>query len=1223
MGTLAREIWEGFDEEASYIFLDIDDIYRKVAHNPNYWGGSRVTRLERDIGRHLGRLHDSADRYLKDSIPTLVSEGAKTVNNKLTEEQIARVSQKIINEELKNLDVVNRRALRDARRWGDDIRKIREPLTSTGAVDQRANMLTRVRRTSVKSDVGKLRYDPPTYAKLRTRSASSVAYNLGVLEAARAEDLTYVLISDGTDCGFTSHDDPRLANGLVLRLDQAEQYPLAHPACQRTFSVTSDTRGRKRAGPIRKKIAVAAASAAGITFGVAAVNRALQSERFVSTLNNYARSANPMFAEVQGRLIAEVERLKSVGIDKTVNDIANEIRDSASQFAEGVSFTNTSDASESTARVLGIFRSDRLSRKVVGDAFGDFTEFDMGRRYRLDGISVLDLENSITRNAIDNFTTGGFGGNVTYDTPSIFSPGRRFGGTWNRGGGRITGGFGTDVFGESGTIFDLFKENREEIAAKIAKKDQGKTFRDRLRGSASWRIGDHVTIGGSRRKGQENIIKYTNVRLGQFAKFRVSKVKHGIANRFILNPNGMLRAGFIIDPRTGYIVPNFRFVPKGPIRLKTTVNRAQGRLYTGQIDSSRLFATVRDASIKESVGQTFVDDILERGRATEASLKTNSILEPTTNDADNIKGIFQTLKRERKSQNSQYLRFDDFEPGAVRNMMYLPDNAGFNDIAPGMILRGEIPDALILRVAGQDVPIDLVIKNGKFRTQIYFGTGRITSVSTEVKLIVGKHVRLGANLRMSLAPLDAYSFADLRHLNLGEILEAFDVSSLGFFGAVKKNVQIVSIMSELRAFGYTPFEVSKILRIKWEDAIRLQQAAEAALRDSFGIQKINMATAIDNIYAPVSKLQNLDLSVRFYIDVFRKLGSDAIAKLQKLVKGGSQFADFAFDIIYEEFRKDPLRFVNTTANTLAKINEAYYIKFGHRPKISEASAMNKPEIEQLTRILALQPDEIARAARIGIDEAEDIYHRAASATYTNTVNVQTAKAPARLRRYYGVAHNTDVSDLLDEASFYRWIGDDRSYAVGRSIIEDANAVAAMLEAEFPKAQNVEWLWSRLDMGENVLAYYSWMGNKYGLGAKTANAIFLPKATVDIWTNGELRKVMVQMGRKGWFAQYPPAEVSTLVHEMGHHLHITNYRKTTKLIVRNLNDTGLFRNRYNHNNAWAIPYFDGYNVAEHLSIYGSTQFEELVAEAFAEYMLSPNPRPMAKAVGEALKEFYNS
>lgn len=62
------------------------------------------------------------------------------------------------------------------------------------------------------------------------------AYNLSSLAAYGDSGLVEeVDVYDGPGCGWTEHDDPDLADGSRRTLDEADQYPEAHPNCQRAF----------------------------------------------------------------------------------------------------------------------------------------------------------------------------------------------------------------------------------------------------------------------------------------------------------------------------------------------------------------------------------------------------------------------------------------------------------------------------------------------------------------------------------------------------------------------------------------------------------------------------------------------------------------------------------------------------------------------------------------------------------------------------------------------------------------------------------------------------------------------------------------------------------------------------------------------------------------------------------------------------------------------------
>jgi len=65
---------------------------------------------------------------------------------------------------------------------------------------------------------------------------SGFAYNYAATEGYRESGIVeMVQVYDGPECGWTEHDDPDLADGSTRTLDEADEYPLAHPHCQRAF----------------------------------------------------------------------------------------------------------------------------------------------------------------------------------------------------------------------------------------------------------------------------------------------------------------------------------------------------------------------------------------------------------------------------------------------------------------------------------------------------------------------------------------------------------------------------------------------------------------------------------------------------------------------------------------------------------------------------------------------------------------------------------------------------------------------------------------------------------------------------------------------------------------------------------------------------------------------------------------------------------------------------
>jgi hypothetical protein len=71
-----------------------------------------------------------------------------------------------------------------------------------------------------------------TIALTETATAYNATSLLGYRNSGLVEE---VEVFDGPECGWTEHDDPDLADGSTRTLDEANDYPIAHPNCQRAF----------------------------------------------------------------------------------------------------------------------------------------------------------------------------------------------------------------------------------------------------------------------------------------------------------------------------------------------------------------------------------------------------------------------------------------------------------------------------------------------------------------------------------------------------------------------------------------------------------------------------------------------------------------------------------------------------------------------------------------------------------------------------------------------------------------------------------------------------------------------------------------------------------------------------------------------------------------------------------------------------------------------------
>lgn len=78
------------------------------------------------------------------------------------------------------------------------------------------------------------------YTEMVVRTKTAEAYQTGGFNQGERLDIEFWEVFDGWDCGWTSHDDADKANGKIVRLDQAREYPIAHPNCLRSTSPRPD-----------------------------------------------------------------------------------------------------------------------------------------------------------------------------------------------------------------------------------------------------------------------------------------------------------------------------------------------------------------------------------------------------------------------------------------------------------------------------------------------------------------------------------------------------------------------------------------------------------------------------------------------------------------------------------------------------------------------------------------------------------------------------------------------------------------------------------------------------------------------------------------------------------------------------------------------------------------------------------------------------------------------
>lgn len=78
------------------------------------------------------------------------------------------------------------------------------------------------------------------YAEMVMRTKTAQVYQEGGFVQGRQLGVKWWEIMDGPDCGLSYHEDPTLADGLIVDTDTAERFPISHPNCRRVTTPRLD-----------------------------------------------------------------------------------------------------------------------------------------------------------------------------------------------------------------------------------------------------------------------------------------------------------------------------------------------------------------------------------------------------------------------------------------------------------------------------------------------------------------------------------------------------------------------------------------------------------------------------------------------------------------------------------------------------------------------------------------------------------------------------------------------------------------------------------------------------------------------------------------------------------------------------------------------------------------------------------------------------------------------
>lgn len=87
----------------------------------------------------------------------------------------------------------------------------------------------------------------PQYAEMVVRTKTAEAYQEGGMNQGERLGIEWWEVMDGPGCGWSSHDDPMKADGMIVPLATAREHPTSHPNCRRSTSPRPDITSAREA----------------------------------------------------------------------------------------------------------------------------------------------------------------------------------------------------------------------------------------------------------------------------------------------------------------------------------------------------------------------------------------------------------------------------------------------------------------------------------------------------------------------------------------------------------------------------------------------------------------------------------------------------------------------------------------------------------------------------------------------------------------------------------------------------------------------------------------------------------------------------------------------------------------------------------------------------------------------------------------------------------------
>lgn len=203
----------------------------------------------------MGRLDDSTRTYQAQTIPAVFQQGGidtglPFVWNAPTSTAVQALADQNYTELLtatRHVTAKTKRALRTLAKAGSLDAVVGGQTANTAGLQATNLVQDAASKVMTVTYANGAEHSLADWADTAVRTQTAKAYNGGALHQFSSYQIEWIELADGPACGLTAHNDPELANGLVVPIDVAEAYPLSHPRCARSMLPRADLNSKTAA----------------------------------------------------------------------------------------------------------------------------------------------------------------------------------------------------------------------------------------------------------------------------------------------------------------------------------------------------------------------------------------------------------------------------------------------------------------------------------------------------------------------------------------------------------------------------------------------------------------------------------------------------------------------------------------------------------------------------------------------------------------------------------------------------------------------------------------------------------------------------------------------------------------------------------------------------------------------------------------------------------------